>query len=40
MNNQDMDFSIERLGECHFPSPMARGQVTGDGWWKTNLLYY
>ena len=37
MNNQDMDFTIERLGECRFPSPMARGQFTGDG---ERILYH
>jgi 6-phosphofructokinase 1 len=37
MNNQDMDFAIERLGECRFPSPMARGQFTGDG---ERILYH
>jgi 6-phosphofructokinase 1 len=37
MTDLDMDFTIERLGECRFPSPMARGQFTGD---TERILYH
>jgi len=37
MDTRDMDFTIERLGECRFPSPMARGQFTGDA---ERILYH
>ncbi|HEY6006843.1 MAG TPA: ATP-dependent 6-phosphofructokinase [Geobacteraceae bacterium] len=31
MTDQELDFTIERLGECRFPSPMRKGRFTGDG---------
>ena len=31
MTGQELDFTIERLGECRFPSPMKEGRFTGDG---------
>ncbi|ABQ26832.1 ATP-dependent 6-phosphofructokinase [Geotalea uraniireducens] len=31
MTDQDLDFTIERLGECRFPSPMRKGRFAGDG---------
>jgi len=31
MTDQNLDFSIERLGECRFPSPMHGGRFSGDG---------
>jgi len=31
MTGQKLDFSIERLGECRFPSPMAEGRFLGAG---------
>jgi 6-phosphofructokinase 1 len=31
MTDQELDFTIERLGECRFPSPMQKGRFTGDG---------
>jgi 6-phosphofructokinase 1 len=37
MDTRDMDFTIDRLGECRFPSPMARGQFTGDA---ERILYH
>ena len=30
MNDQSLDFSIERAGACRFPSPMMAGRFTGD----------
>jgi len=30
MKEQELDFTIERLGECRFPSPMQQGRYTGD----------
>jgi len=37
MNDQELDFTIERLGECHFPSPMQGGRFTGD---RERILYH
>ncbi len=37
MNHQDPDFSVERLGECRFPSPMRGVRFTADG---ERLLYH
>ncbi|MFH1026841.1 MAG: ATP-dependent 6-phosphofructokinase [Pseudomonadota bacterium] len=37
MNEQQLDFSIDRLGECRFPSPMRDGRFTDDG---QRLLYH
>jgi len=37
LNNQELDFTIERLGECRFPSPMQGGRFTGDG---ERILYH
>jgi len=37
MNDQQLDFSIDRLGECSFPSPMRDGRFTDDG---QRLLYH
>ncbi len=31
MTDQELDFTIERLGACRFPSPMRKGRFTGDG---------
>ena len=31
MTDQELDFTIERLGDCSFPSPMRKGRFTGDG---------
>ncbi|HTP65614.1 MAG TPA: ATP-dependent 6-phosphofructokinase [Geobacteraceae bacterium] len=31
MTDQELDFTIERLGECRFPSPMRKGRFMGDG---------
>ena len=31
MTDQDLDFTIERLGECRFPSPMRNGRFVADG---------
>ena len=31
MTDQELDFTIERLGECLFPSPMQKVRFTGDG---------
>jgi len=31
MTDQELDFTIERLGECRFPSPMRKMRFTGDG---------
>ncbi len=31
MTDLDLDFTIERLGECRFPSPMRKGRFAGDG---------
>jgi len=31
MIDRGLDFRIERLGECRFPSPMRHGRFTGDG---------
>jgi 6-phosphofructokinase 1 len=31
MSDQELDFTIERLGECRFPSPMGKVRFTGDG---------
>ncbi len=33
----ELDFSIERLGDCRFPSPMKGGRFTADG---ERLLYH
>ena len=30
MTDQDLDFTIERLGECRFPSPMRGVRFTGE----------
>lgn len=30
MTNQDLDFTISKLGECRIPSPMQTGQFVGD----------
>ena len=30
MVEEELDFTIERLGECRFPSPMQKGRFTGD----------
>ncbi|HCE69167.1 MAG: diphosphate--fructose-6-phosphate 1-phosphotransferase [Geobacteraceae bacterium GWC2_55_20] len=37
MIDQQLDFSIDRLGECRFPSPMRDGRFTDDG---QRLLYH
>jgi 6-phosphofructokinase 1 len=37
MMAQELDFSIDRLGECRFPSPMGGVRFTGDG---ERLLYH
>ncbi|HJV35786.1 ATP-dependent 6-phosphofructokinase [Geomonas sp.] len=37
MIDQEMDFTIERLGDCRFPSPMGLGRFTGDG---ERILYH
>jgi 6-phosphofructokinase 1 len=37
MMAQELDFHIERLGECRFPSPMGGVRFTGDG---ERLLYH
>lgn len=37
MNDQELDFNIEQLGECRLPSPMRDGRFTGDG---ERLLYH
>jgi 6-phosphofructokinase 1 len=37
MNDQKLDFTIERLGECRFPSTMRKGRFIGDG---ERLLYH
>ncbi|MDU0460122.1 MAG: ATP-dependent 6-phosphofructokinase [Geobacteraceae bacterium] len=37
MNDQQLDFSINRLGECRFPSPMRDGRFTDD---RQRLLYH
>lgn len=37
MNDQELDFNIEQLGECRFPSPMRDGRFRGDG---ERLLYH
>jgi 6-phosphofructokinase 1 len=31
MTDTELDFTIERLGECRFPSPMRKGRFAGDG---------
>jgi 6-phosphofructokinase 1 len=31
MTDQELDFTIDRLGECRFPSPMGTMRFTGDG---------
>ena len=30
MKEQELDFTIERLGECRFPSPMQEGRFLDD----------
>ena len=37
MKEQELDFTIERLGECRFPSPMQQGRYTGDN---ERILYH
>lgn len=37
MNDQNLDFSIERLGECRFPSPMQGARFISDA---ERLLYH
>ncbi len=37
MHNQELDFTIERLGECRFPSPMRGGRFTADD---ERILYH
>jgi 6-phosphofructokinase 1 len=37
MNDQELDFTIERLGACRFPSPMRGGRFTHDG---ERILYH
>ena len=37
MIDQELDFTIERLGECDFPSPMGKMRFTGDG---ERILYH
>jgi len=37
MNEHELDFSIERLGDCRFPSPMQGVRFVGDG---ERLLYH
>lgn len=37
MTDQELDFTIERLGECRFPSPMRKTRFTGDG---ERILYH
>jgi 6-phosphofructokinase 1 len=37
MNDWDLDFTIERLGECRFLSPMSCGQFTSDS---ERILYH
>jgi 6-phosphofructokinase 1 len=37
MANQDLDFTISRLGECRIPSPMQAGQFVGD---QERVLYH
>jgi len=37
MIEQNLDFSIERLGECRYPSPMQGGRFSGDG---NRILYH
>ena len=37
MDNQELDFTIERLGECRFPSPMQGGRFTADS---ERILYH
>jgi 6-phosphofructokinase 1 len=37
MNVPDLDFTIERLGECRFPSPMAEGRFLDDS---ERILYH
>ena len=37
MTDQDLDFTIERLGDCRIPSPMWKGRFTGDG---ERILYH
>ena len=37
MIDQELDFTIERLGECRFPSPMRGGRFTSDG---ERILYH
>ncbi|UFS70646.1 ATP-dependent 6-phosphofructokinase [Geomonas sp. RF6] len=37
MTGESFDFTIERLGECRFPSPMPVGRFTGDS---ERILYH
>ena len=37
MTDQDLDFTIERLGECRIPSPMRKGRFAGEG---DRILYH
>jgi 6-phosphofructokinase 1 len=37
MRDDDLDFTIARLGECRFPSPMSGVRFTGDG---ERVLYH
>ena len=37
MTDQDLDFTIERLGESRFPSPMRNGRFAGD---RERILYH
>jgi len=37
MKEQELDFTIERLGECRFPSPMQQGRYAGDN---ERILYH
>ena len=37
MKDQNLDFTIERLGECRFPSPMQGGRFTADS---ERILYH
>ena len=37
MTEHNLDFTIQRLGECHIPSPMQVGQFVGD---EERVLYH